>query len=471
MRLITHSVAAFSALALAPLLAGAYCLRPSFRAGAGARLGRGPFRHEDPTSRVWLHASSVGEAKVACRLADALEASGHALRATTMTQTGLELFERDRPGLRSSYAPLDHPWCVEPVVRRGNPKLSVLIETELWPSWVGACARHDVPVVVASGRLSDRSFPRYRKARSLIRGTLGRIDAVGARTDLDAERFVELGVPEARVRVTGDLKLDPPEEQPALAIDLIRALADVPAVVGGSTHQGEEAALLDALQAAEKAGHGFVLVLAPRRIERAEELVRLCQSKQRRVYRRTQLEGRHLVPGEVLILDSFGELAAMYATASIAFVGGTLANVGGHNVVEPLHTGCPVLYGPRTENVRKVVEIIEVGGAGTRVETPEALAQAVVTTFDDLEASRQRGELGRERLAEHRGSVARTVDLIEETLERRGKTLPVGSGAGPGPGPGARAMGGAGDGPGSASQGDESASADADHETSPEADA
>ena len=356
---------------------------------------------------------------MACRLADALEESGHALRATTMTQTGLELLERDRPGLRASYAPIDHPWCVESVVRHGAPKLSVLIETELWPSWIGACARHNVPVVVASGRLSDRSFPRYRKARRLIAGTIARIDAVGARTDLDAARFVELGVPESKVRVTGDLKLDPPEEQPALAIDLIRALADVPAVVGGSTHQGEEAALLDALDAAEKAGHGFALILAPRRIERADELVRLCQSRQRRVYRRTQLEGRHLVPGEVLVLDSFGELAAMYAAAQVAFVGGTLAPVGGHNVVEPLHTGCPVLYGPGTQNVRKVVEIIEAEGGGERVESAEALSAAVVATFDDLEASRQRGELGRERLEAHRGSVARSVDLIEETLMRK----------------------------------------------------
>ncbi len=419
MRLITHSIAALSAVALGPLLAGAYLTRPSLRPGFSARLGRGPFRSADSISRIWLHASSVGEAKVACRLADALEDSGHALRATTMTQTGLELFERDRPGLRASFAPFDHPWCVESVVRGGAPKLSVLIETELWPSWIGACARYDVPVVVASGRLSDRSFPRYQKVRRLMQPTVGRIDAVGARTDLDAERFVELGVPENRVRVTGDLKLDPPEEQPALAIDLIRALADVPAVVGGSTHQGEEAALLDSLEAAEKAGHGFALILAPRRIERADELVRLCQSRHRRVYRRSALEGRHLVPGEVLILDSFGELAAMYATAQVAFVGGTLVPIGGHNVVEPLHTGCPVLYGPHTENVRKVVEIIEVGGAGECVESAEALSAAVVSTFDDLEASRQRGELGRERLGAHRGSVARTVELIEETLVRK----------------------------------------------------
>jgi 3-deoxy-D-manno-octulosonic-acid transferase len=415
---IRHSLAALLAIGLGPLLAAALVARPNLRRGLVERFGRVP---EDGVERIWVHASSVGEALAACRLVRALEDDGYAVRASTSTIAGRSIFRRDQPERPSSLAPLDHPWCVEMAIRRGRPALSVLIETELWPNWIAACARRGVPVVVASGRLSDHSFSRYRRIRPLLGPTLRRIDAVGARTDVDAERFVELGVPEHRVRVTGDLKLDPPAEQPALAIDLIRALADVPVVVGGSTYPSEEAALLDALEGAEKAGHGFVLVLAPRHVERAGELARICRERHRRVHLRSRLEGRHLVPGEILILDTLGELAAMYATASIAFVGGTLVPIGGHNLVEPVHAGCPVLFGPHFENARKIVGILEVGGAGLCVRDAAELGVSITVAFDDLEACRTRGEIGRDNLESHRGSVDRTKQMIEEVLERTGR--------------------------------------------------
>jgi len=231
--LLRHSLAALMAIGLGPLLMAALVARPKLRRGLGERFGRVP---EDGIDRIWVHASSVGEALAACRLVRVLEDDGYAMRASASTIAGRNIFRQNQPELPSSLVPLDHPWCVDRAIGRGRPALSVLIETELWPNWIAGCERHDVPVVVASGRLSDRSFSRYRRVRPLLGPTLRRIDAVGARTDLDAERFVELGVPEHHVRVTGDLKLDPPAEQPALAIDLIRALADVP--VGGPKKPG-----------------------------------------------------------------------------------------------------------------------------------------------------------------------------------------------------------------------------------------
>jgi 3-deoxy-D-manno-octulosonic-acid transferase len=425
-----HSLAALTALGLAPLAALALLVHPPLRRGLGERLGRDV---PGDANRIWIHASSVGEAKAAARLIRSLEQAGQSVRASSSTLAGRAVLRRDLPDLPSSLLPLDHPWCVEAALRRARPRLSVLIETELWPSWIAGARRHGHPVVVASGRLSDRSFPRYWKIRWLLAPTLRRIAAVGARTETDAERFVALGVPEDRVRVTGDLKLDPPADRPALAIDLIRALADMPVFVGGSTHRGEEAVLLDAFDGLEKRGHGCSLVLAPRQPARVDELERLCRSRGRRVYRRSRLEGRHLVPGEVLILDTLGELGALYATASVAFVGGTLVPVGGHNLVEPVHTGCPVLFGPRFENVRKVVEILEISGAGRCVADGEALEAAILESFDDLEACRLRGELGRETLESHRGSVLRTRELIEEVLDRFGRANP---GAAPTLGPG-----------------------------------
>ena len=420
---IAHSLAFLLAAGLSPALALAWLVRPGLRPHFGERLGRLP-EALVPGLRagprpIYVHAASVGEARAAVRLIGCLEGEGHRVVATTSTLGGREVLHDDRPHGDAHLFPLDHPWAVERVLRAAKPSLSVLIETELWPSWIAGCARHDVPVVVASGRLSDRSFPRYRRVRRLLQPTLSRVEAVGARTELDAERFIELGVRESRVAVTGDLKLDPPSDQPALSIDLIRALADAPVVIGGSTHEGEEAALLDAMEAAEKAGHGFVLVLAPRQVARCREVVSLAKKRRRRVVRRSELDGRHLVPGEVLVLDTLGELPALYATASIAFVGGTLVPVGGHNLVEPVHAGCPVLFGPRVENVRKVVEILEIGDAGRKVPHAAGLAVEIVAAFDDLEACRVRGEIGRDALEAHRGSVAATRVLVEEVRARR----------------------------------------------------
>lgn len=408
-----HSVAAMAALLAAPVLAAGAVVRPSFRRQLPERLG---FAGGEGAGRIWLHASSVGEAKAACRLVEALEASGHATRATTMTVAGRGIFERDRPEMPASLAPFDHPWCVAAAMRQGRPALSVLIETELWPSWIAACGRYGIPVVVASGRLSDRSFPRYAKVSRLLAPTLRQIAAVGARTDLDAERFVRLGVPEVRVKVTGDLKLDPASAMPALRPALARALSSGPVVVGGSTHRGEEEALLRALAAAERRGRPFVLVLAPRQVERSSELVRLGRSRGRNVHLRSRLEDRPLVPGEILVLDSYGELAGTYAAGAIAFVGGTLVPVGGHNVSEPVHAGCPVLYGPHFANVRKIVEILEADGAGRCVASPAALVETLVESLLEPEDLRRRGEAGRSNLERHRGSVERTRRLILETL-------------------------------------------------------
>ena len=420
---LAHSVAALAALVASPILAAGAVLRPALRRQLPERLG---ISEQDGAGRIWLHASSVGEAKAACRLLEALEASGHRTRATTMTVAGRGIFESERPAMPASLAPFDHPWCVEAAMRSGKPRLSVLIETELWPRWIAACARHGIPVVVASGRLSDRSFPRYRKLRPFLGPTLRRLAAVGARTELDAERFVMLGVPEMRVSVTGDLKLDPQTDQAPLAPDLALALSAGPVVVvGGSTHRGEEEALLASLTVAEQLGRSFVLVLAPRSVDRAGEILRLGRSLGRRVMLRSRLERRPLAAGEVLVLDSYGELAAAYANASLAFVGGTLVPVGGHNVSEPVHAGCPVLYGPHFANVRKVVQILEADGSGRCVATRDALVRAVVDSLSDLADCRRRGAAGRATLEHHRGSVERTRRLVLETLAQAEVLRPV----------------------------------------------
>jgi 3-deoxy-D-manno-octulosonic-acid transferase len=307
---------------------------------------------------------------------------------------------------------------VEAALARVEPCALVLVETELWPTWIRAARARGIPVLVVSGRLSDRSFSRYRRLRSLTARTLRRLSAVGARTPLDAERFVALGARPEVVSVTGDLKLEPPERTPELAADLDTMLGRTPLVVGGSTHAGEEDALFTVLEATEQAGHPVALVLAPRHPERAERVERRARELGRVVRRRSTGDKAPLAAGEVLVLDTVGELVAVYRRAAVAFVGGSLAPVGGHNLLEPVFAGRPVLFGPHTANQRAAAELLLGCDAGRRVSDPQQLARAALDALEEPGAGADRARRGRERLERHRGTAERTAALVREWAAR-----------------------------------------------------
>ena len=406
---LRHSLAASSAAIAVPLLAGALVARPRWREGFRERLGR--FPRTDP-GRVWVHGASVGEVTAAKGLVYGLQGAGLRVFGSATTPAGRELMRRTFPEVPSAMAPLDHPWCVDAALARVRPASLVLIETELWPCWIAAARREGLPVVIASGRLSDRSFPRYLRVRRWLRPTLDRIDLVGARSQVDAERFVALGVSADRVEVTGDLKLDAMEAGSALAEDLRRSLEGRVVFVAGSTHRGEETAATTALEACEQAGHAIVLVVAPRHLSRIDAVERELVRTGRKVCRRSKLAGRVFEPGEVLLLDTVGELPGLYTRARVAFVGGTLAKIGGHNVLEPVQAGCPVVFGPSIDSIRRAVELVEASGSGTRVTDAEGLGRAVDRILRDPSGARSRIEEARRELQLHAGSVARTVALI-----------------------------------------------------------
>ena len=188
MRAVSHSLAALSALAVAPFAAGALALRPRWRVGLRERLGALPRQCESP---IWIHAASVGEVSVALRLVDALRREGTAVYTSTTTVTGRDVLRRKAPGVPCHLAPLDHLWCVEAALARVSPSAVVLVETELWPTWIAAAHRRGIPVVLISARISDRSFSRYRRVRPLTRRALRRVEMIGARSQADAERFIE----------------------------------------------------------------------------------------------------------------------------------------------------------------------------------------------------------------------------------------------------------------------------------------
>lgn len=408
-----HSVAALAAVLGAPALLAGAALRPRWRAGLGERLGAHPARGLGHP--LWLHAASVGEMRAALPLLDALAARGFGLVASTSTATGRALAREARPALATGLAPLDHPWLVARALGRVAPRALVLVETELWPSWVRAASERALPVVVVSGRLSERSFGRWRRLGGLLRPTLRRLAAIGARSDADAARFVALGADPARISVTGDLKLDAAPPAP-LAPALAAALGDAPLFVAGSTHEGEEAAALDALAAAERAGQHAALVLAPRHPERFARAAEHVAKSGRRLLRRSALGGDRLAAGEVLLLDTLGELASLYARARLAFVGGTLVPVGGHNLLEPARAGSPAAWGPHRANVKESAALLLAAGAGEEVADGRALGRALAAALADPAAAAARGAAGRRALAAHQGAVERSVGLIERVL-------------------------------------------------------
>jgi len=406
-----HSLAAISAAFLSPLVAMLVLLRPRLATGLSERLGSVSCPVDGP---VWVHGASVGEALASVRLIEELEARGRNVVASVATETGRQALERALPELTCILAPIDHPWCVERALKRIAPSALVLIETELWPFWIAAAKRRGVPVLVASGRLSDRSFPRYRRLRWLLMKTLRRLDAVGARSPLDAERFAALGVPRERIRVTGDLKLEPRSDGTALATDLVRALSEVQIFVAGSTHEGEEGAAVEVLAACRARELPVALVLAPRHPERLVAVEHELLAAGHSVIRRSELDGRVLASGNILLLDTIGELAAIYSAAAVAFVGGTLVPIGGHNLLEPLFAGCPVLFGPHVNEVRTLAELAQASGAGVGVENTAALVASAVELLENSEVRRGRGMGAKAFLEEHRGGAVRIANLIDE---------------------------------------------------------
>jgi 3-deoxy-D-manno-octulosonic-acid transferase len=411
-----HSLAALSAAAGLPIGLAALAVKPAWRPGLAERLGARP---KATPGCVWVHGASVGEVRAALRLLDAFAASGIPVAASASTIAGRDLLRGERPAIPSGLAPLDHPWSVERAFRRTPAALLALVETELWPSFIRGAREHGAACAIVSGRLSDRSFPRYLQARALLRPTLGRLAAIGARSALDAERFVRLGAQEERVEVTGDLKLDPPATPPALAPDLAGALRAIPLIVAGSTHEGEEEAALGALAAARAAGLPAALALAPRHADRFDAVAELVAARGAPLLRRSRGALRPLAAGDVLLVDTIGELAGLYGAAAVVFVGGSLAPRGGHSVVEPAHAGRAPIFGPHTQNTRDAADLLLAAGAARRVPDAAGVAAAVVVALRDPEAEAARGGRAREALAPHRGATSRSVALLARVLADR----------------------------------------------------
>jgi 3-deoxy-D-manno-octulosonic-acid transferase len=373
---------------------------------------------------VWLHAVSVGEVLAVSHLITTLDEKlpQITLVVSTTTRTGYTLAQERFGADRVFYCPLDLPWAVAAYLKTLKPRLLVLAETEFWPNLLTSCFSRSIPVVVVNARISDRSWPRYQRLERLWQPFLSGLTLVLAQTAKDAERLKALGCNPARVTVSGNLKFDVRITHEAEAARLLRQLTDgLKLLVAGSTLEGEETILLEALPALLAAEPRLVMVIAPRHPERFGAVTELLERSDLRWRPRSKLsaDAAPLVAGEIVLLDSIGELASVYSLAAVAFIGGSLVPAGGHNPLEPAQFGVPVVMGKFDSNFLGITSSLKADNAIWQVERGE-LASMTGALLRDTDTARKMGERGRRVFEKEAGATERTVAAIQEILARRG---------------------------------------------------
>jgi 3-deoxy-D-manno-octulosonic-acid transferase len=391
---------------------------PSYRQGLAERLG---FGAAVEGSTIWVHAVSVGEVQAAQPLVAQLKERhpGYRILLTTVTPTGAaraRLLFGDQVTLR--YVPLDLPGSVRRFFDRVQPKLAMILETELWPNLYGECGRRGVPLVLASARVSPRSVGNYRRLVPLFRKTLSHGIVIAAQSEPDAERFRSIGATPERTHVTGNIKFDfqPPPGIEATGRRWREANAPGrPVWVAGSTHEGEESIVLEAHRRVLERFPDALLVLVPRHPQRFEEVRTLLAKRHDRAAHRST--GSLIAPStSVLLGDTMGELMMFYAAADVAFVAGSLLPIGGHNLLEPASVGKPVLTGPHNFNGEEIAQLLMDAGAAFVVADTAQLAHAVTGLVEDAALRSVMGAAGRAVLDSNRGALDRLLKLVDPLL-------------------------------------------------------
>jgi 3-deoxy-D-manno-octulosonic-acid transferase len=400
--------------------------------GLRQRLGfLSPIARQRPL--IWLHCVSVGETQAARPLVDRLkrEFPDHALVVSTITRTGQNLahdvFGRLTDGV--FYFPFDWRWSVRRALRTINPSVVLLMETELWPNFLRECKKREVPVALVNGRISRQSYRRYAWIKFFLRRVFESVSMAVMQSETDARRLQDLGMRTDRIRTAGNLKFDAQVapsagEKTAEIGERFGLHAGAPLILAASTHAPEEKIILDSFNQLS-ASQPVRLMLAPRHPERFREVASLIQSSGMNWARRTNAPSAADTDASVILLDTIGELPATYALATVVFVGGSIVDRGGHNVLEPAAAGAPVVTGAHTHNFHAIVDLLN--GAGAIVQLPplngNAASNALARVFDELLATpERRGELARrakELIATNQGAAERTIKIITPLLSTK----------------------------------------------------
>jgi 3-deoxy-D-manno-octulosonic-acid transferase len=390
-----------------------------YREGLWERLGHVPhrLRASDPRQTIWVHAVSVGEVLAANRLVKELSTRLPQYRVllSTTTRTGQRL-ARERAGASYAfYFPLDFPWIVKRYLRALDPVLVVLVETELWPNLLSACRRAEIPVALVNGRISDRSLPRYLRLRRLWKGILAGISILLAQSEEDVKRLKAIGAPAGRVWFSGNLKYDVRSVEPASITSALREKLAPGArvLVCGSTLEGEEEILLNAFHQLLKTIPDCVMILAPRHPERFGRVAGLLNNRGEPYVRRSNWikHPAQIKPGTIVLLDSIGELASVYALASVAFVGGSLVPAGGHNPLEPAQFAVPMVMGTYYANFRTVIDTL-VEAEALKLATTENLLPMLENLLTDHDAASAQGVRALEVFHHQAGATGRTITAL-----------------------------------------------------------
>jgi 3-deoxy-D-manno-octulosonic-acid transferase len=399
--------------------------------GLGQRLGKLPalIPHDRPV--IWIHCVSVGETEAARPLVRALldRFPSHRLVVSTTTVTGQrvarDVFGKDADAV--FYFPIDWAWTIRRVLRALQPTAVLIMETELWPHLLRECRERSIPVALINGRISETSLRHYRLIHSFMRRVLNNLSVAIMQSDRDADRIRQLGLAADRVLMSGNLKFDSAEvtADSSVAVALGNRFGldeSIPLIVAGSTHATEEAVVLDAFKQLKKQQLGARLLIAPRHPERFSEVATVLNKSGLRWARWSAERRPEDASSDVILLDTVGELRAAYAMATVAFVGGSIAPAGGHNVLEPASLGIAVITGPHTENFAAITKVLLSENAIVQLsplDPSQAAAELASALAALLTDEARRGEIGRRALTacrQNRGATERTMQVIEEIL-------------------------------------------------------
>jgi len=370
-------------------------------------------------SSIWVHAVSVGEVIATRALLPLLRESfpGKPVFVSVTTLTGKQVADRQlREADGIFYCPFDWRFAVRRVISRIRPQALLVMETEIWPHMLRACHQAGAATMLVNGRISDRSYRRYRWIRPFLKRFLLPVDCFCMQNTRYAERIVDLGADPRKVRVTGSLKFDavvPTQGSPSQAARLIPA--DRIVLVGGSTLAPEEEILLEVFQSLREVEPGLFLVIAPRHPERFDEVMKLAESRQLRVVRRSTLQ-QPAAEADVMILDTLGELASIYSAADLVFMGGSLATWGGHNLIEPAAEGKPVVFGPHMSNFQEIASSFLEAAAAIQVSGREELHEVLLRLLKEEGLRQDLGERARKLVEANRGAGKKTMESARQAV-------------------------------------------------------
>jgi 3-deoxy-D-manno-octulosonic-acid transferase len=399
----------------------------------GQRLGYLPVSFNlDGDESIWVHAVSVGEVLVARTIIPELRRRypGLKLFLSTTTMSGQQLARRDLRDVDGVfYFPFDWRVTVKRTLNLVRPRLFVMVETEIWPNLLRECRRRGIKTVVVNGRISYRSYPRYRIVRPLFRRVLQDIDHFCVQGEETARRLADLGADASRITITGSLKFDSldfasPAARPRV-LRFFRTSPNRPVIVAGSTLRGEEEAVIRAFNRVRTSGNSALLVIAARHPERFAEVEQLCRNEGLLTVRRSQLPIDAETRADAVILDTIGELAQVYQIATAVFVGGSLVPAGGHNILEPAVFGKPVVFGPHMQNFAEIAETFLRNGAAVQVRTDRELEDVMVSLMSDPVRRARLGAAARALVDANRGARDRTLAAIASVLPPNGRSRGV----------------------------------------------